>query len=41
LMLPTHGIAKNPFRFPISDKKSSDNCASLFLDLPESYMWCT
>jgi hypothetical protein len=37
-MLPTHGIAKNPFRFSISDKKSSDNCASPFLDLPESYV---
>jgi hypothetical protein len=37
-MLPTHGIAKNPFRFSISDKKSSDNCASPFLDLPKSYV---
>ena len=38
LLLPTHGIAKNLFRFSISDKKSSDNCASTFLDLPESYL---
>jgi hypothetical protein len=37
-MLPTHGIAKNPFRFSISDKKSSDNCASTFLDLPKRYV---
>jgi hypothetical protein len=38
LMLPTHGIAKNPFRFSISDKKLSDNCESTFLDLPGSYL---
>jgi hypothetical protein len=37
-MLPTHGVAKNPFRFSISDKKFSDNCASSFLDLPENYL---
>jgi hypothetical protein len=33
-----HDIAKDPFRFSISDKKSSDNCASTFLDLPKSYL---
>jgi hypothetical protein len=37
-MLPTDGIAKDPFRFSISDKKSSDNCALTFLDLPKSYL---
>jgi hypothetical protein len=37
-MPPAHGIAKDPFRFSISDKKSSDNCASTFLDLPASYL---
>jgi hypothetical protein len=37
-MLPTHGIAKDPFRFSISDKKPSDNCASTFLDLPKKLL---
>jgi len=38
-MLPAHGIAKDPPRFSISDKKSTGNCASTFLDLPKSYLW--
>jgi hypothetical protein len=37
-MLPTDAIAKDPFRFSISDKKSSDNGASTFLDLPKSLL---
>jgi uncharacterized protein (DUF3820 family) len=38
-MLSAHYLAKNPPRFSISDKKSTGNCASSFLDLPESYLW--
>jgi hypothetical protein len=39
LMLPTDGLATDPFRFSISDKKSTGNCAPTFLDLPKSYVW--
>jgi hypothetical protein len=37
-MLPAHSVAKDPPRFSISDKKSTRNCTSAFLDLPKSYL---
>ena len=35
-MLPTRRIAKKRVRFSISDKKFAGNCASTFLDLPQT-----